>query len=201
MVKKKQTLYKPLRHWQSLLESGLPSCQLCYTTLWVSRVTSCFRCVYSFLINKTYPPTLTFNLHAYLPHISIQTPPSSSSPPFEDKTARQWCLDRSRQVQRPAPNIPERKIGWQGWRPGGEGVRMEWREGQKGRVGLIRRIGLVEEIQEAGTLNRSQVQGKQFILAPALLLLLLFGPFIHPPSSNSQSRKPSLSSLVNRWWG
>lgn len=72
----------------------------------------------------------------------------------------------------------------------------------KGEVGFLRRVGLVEEMEEARGLNSSQVQGKQFIFsAPTLLLLLLFGPLTPPPSSNDQRRKSSLSSLVKRWQG
>lgn len=89
--------------------------------VWVSRVTSCFRCFFSIFNNKPHPPTLTFNLIVYSRHPSIQTPPCS--PPFEDKIARWWCLDGSRQVQRPAPTIPRRSLGDRGNAQGGEGVK------------------------------------------------------------------------------
>lgn len=74
--------------------------------------------------------------------------------------------------------------------------------GYKERVSFFRRIRLVVQMGEAGILYRSQVQGKQIIFTTlALPFLLLFVPFIHPPPSKNQRRKPCLSPLVNSWNG
>lgn len=164
-----------------------------------------FCCVLSILTNKPQPPTLTFNLC----ECSIQTPPSSSCPPIEDKTARRPCLDGSRQVQRPDPTISGRKSGDLGWRPWGEGVGTGRWKGQKrgalftpltslGKgVGFLRRVVVKGGDRRRRRPQRSQVQGKQ---PPNFFLCFSFAHSSPTPSSNDQRWKSSLSSLVKRWW-